>query len=175
MKINAHVLLQTHYGDRCSVCKTVGDVLQVTTTAADNPPTRLAFCSTCLGKDWGVDIDWNISVESDLEKRIANKEQRRTRKRSLAQETRTAKDSGGQRQPGSGSLDGAKSDVRVAGRFRIENKYTDKRQYTLKLDTLEKVSAEAGLNEVPVLQLDFRTSNRKYVIVPYDFLFSSEV
>lgn len=64
-------------------------------------------------------------------------------RRSQAQEKRTAKEIGGRVQPGSGSMDFAKGDVRDMGKLRIECKTTSKDRYSLKLADLLKIRLEA--------------------------------
>jgi len=98
---------------------------------------------------------------------------KRNRKLAIAQEDRVAEDIGGRRQPASGALEGQEGDVRKIGSARIECKWTYAGSYVLKLDTLVKVEREAGIKEVPVLVLDFRSKQkrtllRSFAIVPYE-------
>lgn len=86
-----------------------------------------------------------------------SKQQRRISRR---QERHLAEDLGGRVQPASGALPGAKGDVRAMGVVRAEAKYTSKDSYSLKLQDLEKIIDEAGL-ERAVMQLCFMDrSNR---------------
>jgi hypothetical protein len=73
------------------------------------------------------------------------------------QEERIAEDVGGRVQSGSGSSWSAKSDVRKMGDLRIEAKFTEKPEYTLKLDELLKLRDEAikGGLETPIMQVEF--------------------
>lgn len=94
------------------------------------------------------------------------------KKISRKQEAKIAEDLGGRVQPASGALSGAKSDVRVMGKMRVEAKYTAKESYSLQLSELEKVIKEAGL-EKAVLQVTFvdKRTNRpvlEIAIAPYE-------
>lgn len=79
-------------------------------------------------------------------------------RKSQRQEKYAARDVGGLIQPGSGSQDHAKGDVRVAGKLRIECKTTSKMQYTLHLDDLRKIRLEAlrGKAEDWAFQVEFQ-------------------
>lgn len=81
-------------------------------------------------------------------------------RRSQAQEKRTAKELGGFVQPGSGSMDFAKGDVRDIGKIRVECKTTGKDRYALKLADLHKIRLEAlkGGLESWAFQIQFQRS-----------------
>lgn len=79
---------------------------------------------------------------------------KRQKKISAKQEQRMARDLGGRVQPASGAMPHAKGDVRKMGVVRAEAKYTSKSTYSLKLEELDKIVAEAGLDRA-VLQVCF--------------------
>ena len=97
------------------------------------------------------------------------------KRKSAKQEERTAKEFGGRTTPASGALSGAKGDVRTGNRtngegtnsndFLIENKYTDKDYYVLKLATWQKIDGEALRDNmrVPLMQIDIQQN--QYVVL----------
>lgn len=98
---------------------------------------------------------------------------KKDRRLSRKQEHRIAEDIGGRRQPGSGSQDHAKGDVRKKGAFRIEAKYTRAKQFTLKREELDKISGECGHGEKPAFQVDFLNNvtgrvEDSWVVIPYE-------
>lgn len=89
------------------------------------------------------------------------------KRKSQKQEKRTAKEFGGKLTPASGALSGAKGDVRTGVRdgsrfnqqdFLIENKFTDKSSYSLKLSIWEKIELEALRDNfrTPLMQIDIQ-------------------
>lgn len=89
------------------------------------------------------------------------------RKRSNDQEKRTARRHEAKIQPGSGSLSGAKADVRKEGERRIECKHTTKASISLKQDWLRKICGEASAGEIPLLEIEFQGTHpyERYVVV----------
>ena len=75
---------------------------------------------------------------------------------SQKQERRNAELLGGRTQPGSGSSNRAKGDVRKFGEYRGESKFTFANQYALTREVLEKITAECQHGERPILFLDFK-------------------
>lgn len=81
--------------------------------------------------------------------------QRGTHKHGQKSERKTAKRLAGDQRPGSGSLDGAKGDI-VLREFLVENKSTEHRSISLKLDWLEKIAREARAEgKSPALAIQF--------------------
>lgn len=87
-------------------------------------------------------------------------------------ENRTCKRLHGKQTPGSGALDGAKSDM-VVGGFRIESKATTNKSMSLKYDWLKKISQEAAqCGQVPALTVQFVAADGRpvtsgsYVMIP---------
>jgi len=89
------------------------------------------------------------------------------KKKSKAQEVRTAKEFGGKTQIASGALWTAKGDVRTGGErtssfnetdFLIENKFTDKSTYKLERKIWEKITNEAIQDNfrTPLIQVDIQ-------------------
>lgn len=89
------------------------------------------------------------------------------RKRSNDQEKRAAKAYGARVQPGSGSMAGAKADVRKEGELRVECKHTTGKSISIKQEWLRKVAKEASAGEVPVLEIEFQGTHpyEKYVVL----------
>ena len=84
-------------------------------------------------------------------------------KKSRRQEKRLAREFKGRRQPGSGHFVGLKGDV-LSPKYLFEAKYTDKKSYSLKLTTLEKIECEAARSQrIPVLTVCF--GGREYFIL----------
>lgn len=98
---------------------------------------------------------------------------RRDKKLSQRQEKRIADDIGGRTQPGSGSQEFAKSDVRKKGEFRVEAKFTRNKSFPLKREILDKISSECVGTEKPVLQIDFLedrvgSAKESWAVIPYE-------
>ena len=94
-------------------------------------------------------------------------------RRSQRQEKAMAQDVGGRTQPGSGSQDFAKGDVRKVGEFRGECKTTVAASTTLHLKDLLKIQNEAlmGGLEDWALQLEFIGQggrSRKYAVIDWE-------
>jgi hypothetical protein len=78
-------------------------------------------------------------------------------RKSQRQEKYAARDLDGRVQPGSGSCDFAKGDVRVQGKLRLECKTTSKATFRLTLETLRKIRTEAQCQaEEWALQIEFQ-------------------
>lgn len=80
----------------------------------------------------------------------------RMRRAATQQERETAEALGGYRQTGSGARQGYKGDGRVFGRFRIENKFTTRLSFSVKLRELTKIRAECAAQEVPIFDVQFK-------------------
>lgn len=97
-----------------------------------------------------------------------------SQRKSQQQERRVAEELGGRTQPGSGSGDFAKGDVRVKGEIRAECKTTSAASYSLKLADLVKIHREAALGklEMPVMSVQFQgpvgTSHR-YAVIDWEW------
>jgi len=97
-----------------------------------------------------------------------DKSRKERKKKSQKQERATAKAMGGRAQPGSGAIPGFKGDVLVQGKERVECKYTESKQYTLKQSDLKKVELESSGKEMPVFQIEFKTVKESYAILRWD-------
>lgn len=88
--------------------------------------------------------------------------------RSQAQEKRAEKAYGARRQPASGSLSHAKSDLRDPGRLRVECKFTRAQSFSLKLAELKKLERESQGDEHPVFEIEFQCEKpaKRYVVLP---------
>ena len=75
---------------------------------------------------------------------------------SRRQEQRNADLIGGRTQPGSGSSNRAKGDVRKLGEYRGESKFTFSYAYQLDRRVLEKITGECGDGEKPILFIDYK-------------------
>lgn len=96
---------------------------------------------------------------------------KKNRRRAMQCEEAIAKDLGGKRHKGSGSLSYLKGDVRVKDRFRIESKFTRLKSYRITLADLEKIRSECSGDEVPMFDItwvDPRTTSviEEWVLVP---------
>jgi hypothetical protein len=77
-------------------------------------------------------------------------------KRSKQQEKRAAARYDARVQPASGSMAGAKSDIRKKGVLRGECKFTRAAAFSLKLFELLKVEQEAAGGELPLFEVEFQ-------------------
>ena len=86
-------------------------------------------------------------------------------------EKKTAKKLGFNSHIASGALWFQKSDM-SNNLFNIEYKYTEKKSYSLKLESLKKIENESGV-KIPVFVIDFN-GERYYIIKEVDFKFFME-
>lgn len=98
---------------------------------------------------------------------------KRMKKASVKQELKTAAAIGGKRQPGSGSIPGIKGDVRLKGRYRIENKDTYSNTYRMTMPVLDKIRGECARGEDPALIVTFRdrathAERESWAVVPFE-------
>jgi len=83
-----------------------------------------------------------------------------------------AKRLGGKRQPLSGALPEAKSDV-ITDKLRIDCKYVHVKSYRLTLDVLKKITMEsAGQDIIPAIQIRFEKCGKdiQYDVVSRDWI-----
>ena len=86
---------------------------------------------------------------------FTDRQNRGTHKHGQKSERKTAKRLGGRPRPGSGSVAGAKGDILLPD-YLVENKSTEHRSISLKLDWLDKISVEAREEgKVPALAIQF--------------------
>ena len=80
---------------------------------------------------------------------------RGTHKHGQKSERKTAKRLGGTTRPGSGAVAGAKGDILLSD-YLVENKSTEHKSISLKLEWLDKISVEAREEgKVPALSIQF--------------------
>ena len=79
-----------------------------------------------------------------------------------------AKLMGAKRQKASGSLSGAKGDIRKVGVLRGECKFTRAKSFSLKLEELKKIELEVGAGENPAFFIEFQCQQppKRYVVLP---------
>lgn len=89
-------------------------------------------------------------------------------------EKKTAKRVGGRANAGSGAIDSLKGDITLRS-FLVENKATEHRSMSLKLDWLEKITREAReVGKLPALAIQFVDKqgtpivNGKWVLIQED-------
>ena len=89
-------------------------------------------------------------------------------RRSQTQEKQAEQRYGARRQPASGALPHAKSDLRDPGRVRVECKFTRAKSFTLKLEELKKLERERTGDEHPVFEIEFQCEKpfKRYVVIP---------
>lgn len=89
-------------------------------------------------------------------------------KRSREQEKKAEQRYGARRQPASGALPHAKSDLRDPGRVRVECKFTRAKSFSLKLEELKKLERERVGDEHPVFEIEFQGERpfKRYVVIP---------
>jgi len=86
---------------------------------------------------------------------------------SVSQEKRIAKDVGGRRVAGSGSLPGLKGDVKDPEGWLLEAKQTEKPRYSLTLAVWRKIEREAlQKGKQPALIVEM--AGRKVAVISYD-------
>lgn len=139
---------------RRAACPTCGSETEYDTTALRLSPIKDIECTGC-GK-------WFRPGPPAPEKR-GNDNQ----KRSKQQEKRAAVRYEARVQPASGSMAGAKSDIRQKGVLRGECKFTRGASFSLKLFELLKVEQEAAGGELPLFEVEFQGvfPRRRFVIL----------
>jgi hypothetical protein len=156
------VKLKRQYGIRCGTCGSAEDALIISTSSG-----QIVLCNKCLSRGASV----FLAIEEQEDSPIQQKQKKSILRKSQAYEDQIAKDVGGRRQPASGGtrLAGYKGDVRAAGEYLIEHKFTESKvAYNLKFETLETVRRQAEMGgEEPVVCLTFRGHDRTYAIVNY--------
>lgn len=86
---------------------------------------------------------------------FTDRQSRGTHKHGQKSERKTAKRLGGTTRPGSGSVDGAKGDILLSD-YLVENKCTEHKSISLKLEWLNKISVEAREEgKSPALSIQF--------------------
>jgi hypothetical protein len=98
----------------------------------------------------------DVSVDPPAKRTAPSK---RDKKHSTKQDLRMAARTGGRLQPGSGNQDDAKGDVRVKGKYRIEDKFTRAASFSLTREILSKIRGECEHGEKPVLGIEFCNKN----------------
>jgi hypothetical protein len=93
------------------------------------------------------------------------------RKRISKKQEKRIEELGGNAQPGSGSRPGYKSDGRIRGRYRVENKYTSTESFRVEYKDLLKIRSECVGLEVPVFEVQFRAPRTlqvrdEWVLIP---------
>jgi hypothetical protein len=142
----------------CSRCGTENvPVIPFCIVVDDHGGDADPLCGGCLFYREGLRVDVTMQ---DLAPGPASRRKglRKARKVSQQQERDIAEELRGRTQPGSGNQRGAKGDVRVHGKLRVEAKFTTAGSYSLHLDDLYKIAGECGVGEKPVLVIDYRES-----------------
>jgi hypothetical protein len=99
---------------------------------------------------------------------------RAMKKLSLAQERRNAELIGGRTQPGSGSSNRAKGDVRKQGEYRGESKFTFAKSYSLEMAIMDKIASECGDGEKPMLFLDFKNKTTQKTMGKFVVMYETD-
>lgn len=105
---------------------------------------------------------------------FTERQNRGTHKHGQKSERKTAKRLGGTTRPGSGAVAGAKGDI-VLTEYLVENKSTEHRSISIKLEWLDKISVEAREEgKTPALSIQFvdKAGNSKrharWIMIPED-------
>lgn len=111
--------------------------------------------------------------DSKLPSYFTPHEKKTRKKKSMAQENRVAKATGGRRQKASGALPGSKGDVRSVEMLN-ECKRTDKKSISISIEYLQKITQEAAFyNKVPSVAIEIESPpkfvNRDWILVPAGF------
>jgi len=105
---------------------------------------------------------------------FSGREEKKKRAKSISQEKRIAKNTGGRRQKASGALPGSKGDVRAV-ELLAECKRTDKKSISITIEYLEKITREASFyNKIPSVAIEIdnppKFVNRDWVLLPAGFV-----
>lgn len=105
---------------------------------------------------------------------FTDRQNRGTHKHGQKSERKTAKRLGSITRPGSGAVEGAKGDIMLTD-FLVENKATEHRSISIKLDWLDKISREAREEgKAPALSFQFvdkqghSVRGGRWVMIPED-------
>ena len=142
-------------------CGTCGSEINSVTRIVAGESVSQWLCSLCI-------LAGNPFL---LEHLVRTPVTKRMKKASVRQENKIARDIGGQRQKGSGSMAHAKGDVRKHGALRIEAKFTQARSYNVHYSDLVKIRSECVGDETPAFQITFMDRDLQpideWVLVPY--------
>lgn len=145
----------------------IGVTVAYTVVSPTGPALRVSL--TLNGAEaWIGSISWlDLVRKGAFSKEVrmdGGPSKQRLRRSATNQERSTAEALGGSRQTGSGARRGHKGDGRVFGRFLIENKFTQAKEFRLKLADLRKARAECTGQEVPVFNVQFREPHTLMVL-----------
>jgi len=160
------VITETAHG-ACSMCSRTQEVTRFTISTNHGVESTPWHCDRCLSQQGEVSVD----IEPPPPPK-SGPPSRRVQKASRRNERITADSLGGRTTPGSGNQPGMKGDVRVRGRFRIENKDSYSNQFILKTSILDKIRGECGGGETPAVVVTFmeKMTHRpldRWAIIPF--------
>ena len=151
----------------CSKCGAGGQgagpvpVLPFSLLVDDQVGEADTLCAPCLFEEGGTRVDITMTASSPGpagQKRHLRKARKTSQRleQNLALELNEVYGEGAVRtQPGSGNQRGAKGDLRMKGKLRVEEKHTDAASFSLKLEELRKIAGEGSVGEVPLFVIDF--------------------
>lgn len=155
-------------GGICSSCKHQATPLLSIHLSKD---TTDPLCLSCA--ETGEVEGFLVLAEPEPIKTGPRPPSRAVKLRSKKRELRIAEDLGGRRQKASGALPWAKGDVRVRGRWRIDDKMTESLGFTVTRGLLTKVRSECGQGEKMAIVIGFHNKlNKKQedqvVVIDYE-------
>jgi hypothetical protein len=147
----------------CSGCGG-GPIYKLIINVEDIEAVLDPYCPNCL-----LNRVMHGFVAEEIKSRMSAKKIRRA---SRKQEQQIMDGIGGRVQPGSGCVDGYKSDGRLKGRVRVEAKFTFGTIFSVKRADLDKIRGECQGRERPAFVIDFkeRASGKtqdRWVLVPH--------
>lgn len=138
----------------CSKCGLTGLVVAFGIITPEEAGEADTLCARCLFDSEGTSVDVELAPLAEG-KAPRRKGLRKAKRSSLRQEMDVCEQLGARTQPASGAMAGAKSDGRKKGELRIEAKLTTADSYSLKLEELWKLGAEAAPGERSLFVIDF--------------------
>lgn len=128
------------------------------------------YATLDLPSEPGDGSDVTVVLTAPAAPKDRNKAKRR-KQISRKQEESLAESHGGVRHKGSGNQPGYEGDVRVAGMYRMEAKFTANNSYRVTRAELNKIRSECSLGESPIFAIEFKEKDTlrtedSWVLVP---------
>ena len=130
----------------------------------------MSLCKTCKYKDGNYCTYYktrvlDVDMCTGYKRKISRNFNKLTKKQSIKQEKRLAKDLQAKRMPQSGAQATSPSDM-ILGKYVIESKATKGKSISLKKEWLDQVKqSPINYGKIPTLILDFTKTGDRYVVM----------
>jgi hypothetical protein len=150
--LNLTLMIELNKG-MCTACGMMQqDTIEVCVGHAESSDTH-AICLGCLYERRLVEAP--LMIEQPEAPKGRRPPTRNDRKLATSREVQLAQSIGGRRQPASGAMPHAKGDVRLHGRWRLDDKFTRSQQFTLTRGLISKARSECAFGEEMAITVGF--------------------